>query len=71
MLKCQLGAGTCAGLLIVVKFLFDEAIVLTLVLSLLSCGGSYQLDALTVTYFAETYVVMTLEFGGIMLVLLA
>ena len=58
--------GTCACLLIVVKFLFDKAIVLTLVTILLSHSVSYQSVALTVASSAETCVVITLEFGGSM-----
>ena len=58
--------GTCAGLLFVVNFLFDEAAVFTLVLALLSRGVSYQSGALTVVSFSGTCVVITLEFGGSM-----
>ena len=53
--------GTCASLLIAVNFLFDEAIVLTRVLALLSCGVSYQSGALAVASSAETSVVITLN----------
>ena len=56
--------GTCASLLFVVDFLFEEAIVLTLVLALFSSGVSYQSRDLTVTSSAQTCVVITIEFGG-------
>ena len=58
--------GMCAGLLIVVNFLFDKAIVLTRVLALLSCGVSYQSSDLDVASSDETSVFITLEFGGSM-----
>ena len=53
------------------NFLFDEAIVLTLIIAILSRGVSYQSGALTVASSDETFVIITLEFGGSMTVELA
>ena len=48
------------------NFIFDEAIVLNLVLALLSRGVSYHSDSLTIASYPDTCVGITLDFGGIM-----